>query len=156
MSAAQGLVLEIQNTRKFFMTSISVLQEEDSGYAPQEGLYTVAGHVAHAADSIDWFVEGAFGEGWDMDFEGLIAKAKAVTSLKEATDWLTRSFEEVIRVVGGASDQDLFAPIPDTRIMEGAPRAAIVGAIVDHTAHHRGALGVYSRLLGKEPVMPYA
>jgi uncharacterized damage-inducible protein DinB len=26
---------------------------------------------------------------------------------------------------------------------------------VEHTAHHRGALTVYSRLLGKVPPMPY-
>jgi uncharacterized damage-inducible protein DinB len=27
--------------------------------------------------------------------------------------------------------------------------------MVEHTAHHRGALTVYSRLLGKVPLMPY-
>jgi uncharacterized damage-inducible protein DinB len=41
-------------------------------------------------------------------------------------------------------------------IMTGAPKMAVVGAIGDHTAHHRGALAVYARLLGKEPKMPYA
>ncbi|NJL28826.1 MAG: hypothetical protein HC897_13505 [Thermoanaerobaculia bacterium] len=39
--------------------------------------------------------------------------------------------------------------------MGGKPRAAIIGAIVDHTAHHRGTLTVYSRLLGYVPPMPY-
>jgi len=38
----------------------------------------------------------------------------------------------------------------------GAPRAAVVSGIADHTAHHRGALSVYARLIGKEPPMPYA
>ncbi|MCF8432232.1 MAG: DinB family protein [Melioribacteraceae bacterium] len=32
---------------------------------------------------------------------------------------------------------------------------AVVGAIADHSAHHRGALAVYARLAGKVPKMPY-
>ena len=39
--------------------------------------------------------------------------------------------------------------------MSGAPRLAVVSGIVDHTAHHRGALSVYCRLLNKVPPMPY-
>jgi uncharacterized damage-inducible protein DinB len=39
--------------------------------------------------------------------------------------------------------------------MGGAPRLSVIGAISDHTAHHRGALTVYSRLLGKVPKLPY-
>ena len=135
---------------------MSVFSEEDSSFSPQPELYTVAAHIAHAADSVDWFVEGAFGKGWDMDFEALIARAKEVTSLKESLDWLDRSFGNITKVVGAASDNELFAPIEDKKIMEGAPRLAIVGATVDHTAHHRGALSVYARLVSKESPMPYA
>ncbi len=36
------------------------------------------------------------------------------------------------------------------------PRIAIVGAMAEHMAHHRGALSVYARLLGYAPPMPYA
>ncbi len=39
--------------------------------------------------------------------------------------------------------------------MRGVSRTAIVVPIVDHTAHHRGALTVYVRLLGKVPKMMY-
>jgi uncharacterized damage-inducible protein DinB len=39
--------------------------------------------------------------------------------------------------------------------MGGLPKHAIWTAVLDHTAHHRGALTVYSRLLGKVPAMPY-
>ena len=46
-------------------------------------------------------------------------------------------------------------PLPKDGIMGGAPRMAIVGGIIDHTAHHRGALSVYARLRGKAPAMPY-
>ena len=156
MAVSEGLVKELESTQKFFNTTASVFESDDEGFAPYPELYTVAGHIAHAADSIDWFIEGAFGDGWDMDFEGSIAKAKEVTSLQEATEWLDRSFVNAKAVVGEASDQVLFESIPDTRVMAGAPRLAVVSGIVDHTAHHRGSLAVYARLIGKEPPMPYS
>ncbi len=156
MSVAEGLVKELESTLKFFKTTLSVFDPTDAGFAPDSELYTVAGHVAHAADSVDWFIEGAFGKGWDMDFDSLVAKAKAITSLEEATEWLDRAFANAVAVVGVASDQELFEPIPDTRIMAGAPRSAVVSGIVDHTAHHRGSLAVYARLIGKVPLMPYS
>ena len=156
MSAAQGFAKELELCHKWFKATLSVFDPGDAGFAPDPELYTVAGHVAHAADSVDWFVEGAFGTGWDMDFDKLIAKAKAVTSLEDAVQWLDKSFDEVIKVVGEASDEQLFETIPDKKIMEGAPRAAIVSGILDHTAHHRGALTVYARLVGKTAPMPYA
>ncbi len=156
MAISEGLVQQLESTQKFFKTTLSVFVQEDGGFAPYPELYTVAGHVAHAADSIDWFIEGAFGEGWDLEFDALIAKAKAVTSLEEAIEWLDRAFTNAIAVVGAASDQALVESIPDQRIMQGAPRLAVVSGIVDHTAHHRGSLAVYARLIGKEPPMPYA
>ena len=156
MAASEGLVKQLESTQRFFKTTLSVFTPDDEGFAPFPELYTVAGHVAHAADSIDWFIEGAFGDGWDLEFDASVAKAKAVTSLDEAKEWLDRAFSNAIAVMGAASDQTLFEPIPDTRIMDGAPRMAVVSGIVDHTAHHRGALAVYARLVGKEPVMPYS
>ena len=155
-TASEGLVNELRATLKFFETTLSVFEPGDAGFAPSPEMYTVSGHVAHAAGSVDWFIEGAFGEGWNMDFDADIAEAKAVTSLEEATSWLHRAFGNAIAVVGEASDDVLFAAIPDTRIMDGAPRAAVVSGIVDHTAHHRGSLAVYARLIGKVPPMPYS
>ncbi len=156
MSAAPGLVAELEATLKFFKTTLSVFDSDDEGFAPDPALYTVAGQVAHTAGTVDWFIEGGFGEGWEMDFEADIAKAKAVTSLDDAVAWLERAFANAIEVVGGASDEELFTPIADTRIMDGAPRMAVVSGIVDHTAHHRGSLAVYARLIGKVPLMPYS
>jgi uncharacterized damage-inducible protein DinB len=156
VSAAPGFVSQLESTHRFFKTTLTTFTEEDSGFAPKPELYTVAGHVAHAADSVDWFLEGAFGKGWDMDFEELIARARGVTSLQEAVGWFDRAFTAAIAVIGEASDATLFAPIPDTRLMEGAPRCAIVSGITDHTAHHRGTLALYARLLDRVPPMPYA
>ena len=155
MSRSADFVTQLETSRKYFRTTISIFAAEDAGFAPQPELYTVAGHIAHAADSVEWFVEGAFGKGWNMDFEGLMAAARAVETLEEAVAWLDRAFDTAIETFGAASDEDLAAAIPDERIMGGAPRSAIVGPIVDHTAHHRGALTVYARLLGKAPKMMY-
>lgn len=155
MSRALEIVTQLETSLKYLKSTASIFEEADAGFAPQPELYTVAGHIAHAADSVEWFVEGAFGKGWNMDFEGLIAAARAVDTLEEANAWLDRAFAKAISVFQSASDEDLDAAIPDERIMAGAPRHAIVGPIVDHTAHHRGALTVYARLLGKVSPMPY-
>lgn len=152
---APNLVSNLEQTAKFFATTTSVFEPADEAFAPDAALYTVAGHVAHVGDTIDWFVEGAFGKGWDMDFDAAIARAKAVTSLVEAQAMVARAFAHASAVIGAATDADLNTPIPNDTIMDGAPRIAIVSAIVDHTAHHRGALAVYARLLGKVPPMPY-
>ncbi len=53
------------------------------------------------------------------------------------------------------SNAELTAPIADRPIMGGAPRMAIISAITDHTAHHRGALTIYARVSGLVPPMPY-
>ena len=156
MSQASDIATQLETSLKYMKSTISIFEEDDAGFAPQPELYTVTGHIAHAADSVDWFVEGAFGKGWNLDFEGLIAAARAVETLEEANGWLDRAFAKAIAAFESASDEDLLATIPDERIMRGAPRYAIVGPIVDHTAHHRGALTVYARLLGKVSPMPYS
>ena len=156
MSQAEQIVIQLKTSHKYMKSTISIFDEDDAGFAPQPELYTVAGHVAHAADSVEWFVEGAFGKGWNLDFDGLIAAARAVETLEEATAWLDRAFEKAIETFEAASEEDMAGTIPDERIMKGAPRSAIVGPIVDHTAHHRGALTVYARLVGKVAPMPYS
>lgn len=156
MPPASVLLSQLETSRKYFKTVLSVFSEEDSAFAPGPELFTVAAQVAHAADSVDWFVEGAFGKGWNLDFDAHLAAARAVASLAEAAEWFDRAYAAAAAAVESASPADLQAPIPDTRIMGGAPRSAVVNAIVDHTAHHRGSLAVYARLLHKEPPMPYA
>jgi uncharacterized damage-inducible protein DinB len=150
-----ALIGELEATRQFFLNTLACLDEGDSGFAPREGMYTVAAHVYHAADSVEWFVEGAFGKGWDMEFEASIRKAKEATSLEQAKRYLDEAFAKARQAIAGATDAELEEVIPDKRIMPGTPRYGIVGGITDHTAHHRGALAVYARLLGKEPAMPY-
>ncbi len=156
MALGARYALQLNTTLKYFKNTLSCFDEADAGFRPTEEMFTVAAHVAHTAHTVDWFVEGAFGTGWDMDFAGANAAAMKVTSLKDATEWLERAFANVVEVVTSASDDELNAPIPDKSLMGDAPRNAIVSGIIDHTGHHRGSLAVYARLVGKVPMMPYA
>lgn len=152
----QNAARQIQETKAYFDRSTRHLTEADSGFTPVEGTWTVAQQVAHTAQTIDWFVEGVFRPGgFEMDFEKMAAEVAGVSSLTEARAWLDRAFEQAAQAFGSRSAAELAEPLPPGPIMGGEPRAAAVGAIVDHTAHHRGALTVYSRLLGQVPAMPY-
>ena len=152
----QGIVGQLMSSKEWFDRSSRCLTEVDSKASPGEGQLTAAQQVAHVAQTVDWFIEGAFRpEGFDMDFETMTAEVLKVESLAEAREWLDRSFAHAAEVIGSKSMEELSVPLPEGPVMGGAPRMAIVGAIQDHTAHHRGALTVYSRLCGHVPAMPY-
>ena len=152
----ERLVAELNSALEFFNRSTGNLTEEDSSYTPVDGVFSTAQQVAHAAQTIDWFIDGAFApNGFDMDFEGHERKVRAVTSLSDARAWLAKSVENAQAVVASKTDEEWGQPLPDGPVMGGQPRAAIFGAITDHTAHHRGALTIYARLRGKVPPMPY-
>lgn len=152
----KALAKELQTFKVFFDRSISCLQEEDSAFAPVAGMRTVAQTVAHVAQTVDWFIEGAFrAEGFDMDFERYEAELTRVTSLAEAKKHLDSAFAAAEKVILGRSEEEWSRPLPEGPVMGGAPRFAIIGGLNDHTAHHRGALTVYARLRGYAPEMPY-
>ncbi len=152
----EELIGQLRGTHEWFERSTRNLSEDDAAFAPAEGCFSTAQHVAHVAQTIDWFVEGAFRpEGFNLDFEGLEREVRAVISLAQARAWLQRSVDDAVEAVTSRSDEEWREPLPDGPIMGGAPRAAIVGAIMDHTAHHRGALTVYTRLRGKTAPLPY-
>jgi uncharacterized damage-inducible protein DinB len=156
MSIAQQALIQFESAHEFFNRSTRNLTEAHSGFAPAEGMMTVAQQVAHVAQTIDWFVEGAFRpEGFSQDWEGQAKVLAGCTSLAQARDWFERAVKNAKATIGSTSDADMMVPLPEGPIMGGAPRFAIVGAITDHTAHHRGALTVYARLNGIVPPMPY-
>jgi uncharacterized damage-inducible protein DinB len=156
MSLAQHCVGELASTHEFFNRSTRNLTEELSGYAPAPGMMTAAQQVAHAAQTVDWFMEGAFRpEGFNMDFETMAKEVLAVNSLAAAREWFEKAMAKASEALMSKSDADLQAPLPPGPIMGGLPRIAIIGALVDHTAHHRGALTVYARLNSIVPPMPY-
>ena len=152
----QMLLGQLGAMKEFFDRSTRVLEERDAGFKPANENFTAAQQVAHAAQTVDWFVEGAFAPGgFNMDFEGMDKQVRAVTSLAAARAWMEKACENAKTVIEAHSDQEWMTPLPPGPIMGGQPRAAIFGALTDHSAHHRGALTVYSRLLGKVPPMPY-
>ncbi len=90
-----------------------------------------------------------------MDFETMDKQVRATTSLAAAREWMHRACSKAGQVIEAHTDDEWQAPLPPGPIMGGMPRLSIFGALTDHSAHHRGALTVYSRLLGKVPAMPY-
>jgi uncharacterized damage-inducible protein DinB len=142
--------------KEFFDRSTRELTEADSGFAPKEGMFTAAQQVAHVAQTFEWFVGGAFApEGFSMDWEGMEKQVRAATSLAEARAWLDRAVASTKASIDAHTEEEWAAPLPDGPIMGGMPRYLVLGSLNDHTAHHRGALTVYARLLGKVPPMPY-
>jgi uncharacterized damage-inducible protein DinB len=143
-------------SQDYFDRSTRVLDEADSGFRPREGMMTVAQQVAHTAQTLDWFIEGASRpEGFDLDFAKHAQALEAMNSLAAARQMLSGAYANAIQFLRSRSAEDLAQPLPPGPVMGGQPISEIVWAMVEHTAHHRGALTVYSRELGKVPPMPY-
>jgi uncharacterized damage-inducible protein DinB len=151
------LASQLVASKDFFERSTRVLDEADSGFRPQKDMMTVAQQVAHAAQTLDWFIEGASRpEGFDLDFAKHAEALESMTSLAAARQAMEKAYANAIQFLRSASAEDLGRPLPPGPVMGGQPISEIVWAMVEHTAHHRGALTVYSRALGKVPPMPYA
>lgn len=147
---------QILASRDFFERSTSVLEEADSGFRPRDEMMTVAQHVMHAAQTLNWFIDGVTRpEGFNLNFEEPAKELKETTSLAAARASLGKACQRVIEFLHSKTPEQLAAPLPPGPIMGGQPMSEIVWAMVEHTAHHRGALTVYARLLGKVPPMPY-
>ena len=143
-------------SKEYFERSTKVLEEADSGFSPREGMMTVAQQVAHTAYTLSWFVEGVSRpEGFDLDFEKFTNTINSVTSLAAARRMLEEGYEKAIQYFRSSSPEDLARLLPEGPVMGGQPVGDVAWAMVEHTAHHRGALTVYSRSLGKVPPMPY-
>ncbi len=152
----EALIAELRSTQEFFNRSTGSLTEADSAFAPIEGTWTVAQQIGHVAQTVDWFIEGAFRpEGFDTDWPKIQEEIGRVKSVAEARAWVEAAFARAIDFLGARTPEELAHPLPPGEIMGGAPRFAVVSAIADHTAHHRGVLTVYTRLLGRVPPMPY-
>ena len=142
--------------KEYFDRSTRVLEEADSTFAPMEGMFTASQQVAHAAQTVNWFFLGVFApEGFDLGFERMDREVRATTSLAAARALMDTACAAAQAVVQSHSDSEWAALLPPGPIMGGLPRAAVLGACTDHTAHHRGALTVYARLQGVVPPMPY-
>ncbi len=148
----------IEKMEEFFNRSTRPLTEKDSTFTPVPELYTVSQLVDHVAQTIDWFADAAFeGKGFSMDFEAHQKAVRQVTSLAAARAHLAKAFARVKKLAAATSMEQMSKPVvpADSMIMPGATPVMILSAMEEHTAHHRGALSVYSRLRGHVPPMPY-
>ncbi|HUP02505.1 MAG TPA: DinB family protein [Bryobacteraceae bacterium] len=147
---------QLVTSKEYFDRSTRVLEEADSGFRPKPDMMSVAGQIAHVAHTLNWFVQGVTRpEGYDFDFARQAQEVEAVTSIAAARKNLDEAFAAAIAFLRSKSAEEIAAPMPPGPIMGGQPLSDIVWAMVEHTAHHRGALTVYSRSLGKVPPMPY-
>ena len=154
----EALIAQLEQTRDFFDRVVAPLTEDDSTFRPNDAMFTVAQHVAHAAQTVDWFIDGAFfrDDGFDLDFAAHEHEVRDAASLDAARAWWIRAMDRAIAVVRQQAPSELSEPLPAGPVMGGAPRGAIVAGIADHSTHHRGALAVYARLVGKTPGSPYS
>jgi len=153
---SEQIALSVETSREYFNRSTRALTEANSSFTPAPGMFTAAAMVAHVAQTVDWFFSGAFAEaGFDMNFERMDKEVRACTSLDAARAWFNAATDRAKAVATAHSGAEWAAALPLGPIMGGLPRHAIVSALTDHTAHHRGALTVYTRLLGMVPPMPY-
>lgn len=147
---------QILASKEFFDRSTSTLDESDSEFRPRDGMMTVAQHMAHTAQTLEWFLDGATRpEGFNLDFEQQAQALYRVRSLTEARQGLNAVFARAVEFLRSRTPEQLAQPLPAGPIMGGQPVSDLVWGMIEHTAHHRGALTVYARLLGKVPPMPY-
>lgn len=152
----EAIKIFLMSQLEYFNRSTRPFEEKNSEFAPKEGLFTVvAGQVAHVAQTIKWFFDSAFTKEWRMDFEEMDRQVRSMRSLAEARAWFERAASRALEVAGSHTAEAWATLFPPNPIMGEAPRHSIVSAVMDHTAHHRGALTVYQRLLGLTPPMPY-
>ena len=66
----QMLDFEMRGTEAFFRHVAAIFEESEAGYAPHTDAMTVAQQIAHAAQTVEWFLHGATRpEGFDLNFD---------------------------------------------------------------------------------------
>jgi uncharacterized damage-inducible protein DinB len=157
MNPMQAYFTELlKSSKEFFDRSTRPLTDEHSAYKPAEAMFSVVQQIAHTAQTVEWFFDGAFSPaGFDLDFEKGMREMSAVETVSEARAWLDRACARAIKEVSEKPWEEWETNMPDNPIMGPHPRYTILGGLLDHTAHHRGALTVYTRQLGLVPPMPY-
>ena len=147
---------KLRSSQEFFERTMSCLQEEDGTFQPQETAFSTIAQVAHAAQTVDWFMDGITeGKTFSTDFEGLEKELAETKTLQAAKAWFHRSMAMAIQAAEEQPDSFWHSKLPDGPMFAGMPRSFALGGILDHNAHHRGALSVYARLCGHKPAMPY-
>ncbi|MFY8300823.1 DinB family protein [Pseudoalteromonas sp. SS15] len=167
---------------EFFLRTLSAFNDEDSNFRPQQNMLSVKDQVMHTVGAIELFVSAYLatlestskithtsfrpGQVW-------LGSSTAVTDMRWTQNADKKQFDEEVnmeeikaifsKTMAYASDAfaipsevELQQPIGENSLVPDFFCAEdIIEIMLDHTAHHRGALAQYARLLGHSPKIPY-
>lgn len=119
----EELIRELKLSKEYLDRSSKCLEETDADYSPVGGVFTARRQIAHIAATVDWFLEGAFGSAFNMDFDSHTAVLDRAKSLDEARQWVARSYAEAIETLESKTAEELNQPLPEGPVV--ASRAAI-------------------------------
>ncbi len=146
----------VERERHFLNNILKDFKPEHADFKPAEGMWTVGQQIKHVATTIEWFKDGVFGMGFDMDFTTYQEEMKKPVTLDQAMTQLNIVYDDWIAMLRNLSEEELSEPMKDNPIYGNAPKYAVLPSAAEHTAHHRGVLSVYLRLLGITPTMVYS
>lgn len=149
-------IKELRAAEEYFNRSTKLLTEEQSSLLPAKEMYTAAQQIGHVGLTIHWFLEGAFSDkGFNLDMDEHKKEVEKFRSISEARVFTKEAFRLLGNKIQNTPEAEWTAAIVPGPVMGGEPRYHILPGIVEHTAHHRGALTVYARIAGIVPPMPY-
>ncbi len=176
--------VRIRAHKQFFRRTLQAFEEQDAAFQPRPEMLSVAGHIHHVIAGLELFLAGVFpamerfqGREWrsrrgeGQTWLGLGPGFTSMEWTKVSNEDLSgadggeaplafalRAFEETMdlaaELYGQLSRQELLMMLPENPIQLRTPQEALE-IMLDHTAHHRGALAQYARLLDREPKIPY-
>ena len=178
-------VKKIREHQIFFHRTMDCFREEDSNFRPNDNMLTAAGQVLHVTMAIEFFLSGMFGPydgfgplsrrdrgfsdmGWteiaDNQELDLLLNAdvwpkaiEASKSIAKALELFDQTMDTAAEMFGSMTLQQIETEqLPENLVFPPLYTYSDVLEIMnDHTAHHRGSLVVYARLLGRDPKIPY-
>ncbi|QDE68256.1 MULTISPECIES: DinB family protein [Myxococcus] len=180
-ATSHPFVQKLRKHREYFHRTLECFRDGDASFRLTQESMTAAGQVLHAAAAIEYFLSGLFGtfEGWstmsqrqrgfvDMSWAQSANTSpqerndtpelqEAGRSLKKAAELFDRSMDSASAMFGARTMEELTqAPLlPNPLFPPWFTAAQVFELMLDHTAHHRGALSQYARGLGLEPKIPY-
>src|SRR5512133_1781876 len=106
--SSYNFAYQILASQDFFDRSTRVLEESDSEFRPQPDMMTAAQQVAHVAQTLDWFIDGAVRpDGFDLDFAAHAAALEKMKSLAAAREMLKAAFAKAVRFLQTAGPEVL-------------------------------------------------
>lgn len=178
-------VQKIRDHQEYFHRVVECFTEEDSDFRPAKDTLSVAGQVLHVALSIEYFLSGMFGPydgfgpmarfdrgftdmnwaplasekdlGMVLDVEDWPIAAEASNSFTKALELFDQIMDTAAEIFGSKTIEQLQTErLPENPVIPtNFTYPDILELMIDHIAHHRGALVVYGHILGRDPKIPY-